>query len=61
MPDDSAEQESREAASTELMRLGFTGKRLQNILDAARAQGEVMTSVRATRVEYKDGEYTVTR
>lgn len=54
--------ESREAASAMLALLDMPAVSIRRVLDAARAQGEVMTdaSGERIRVEYRAGIYTVT-
>lgn len=56
------EQESRERASDLLALLEFTEGEIERVLDAAKAQGEVMTTLHHgnARVEYRAGIYTVT-
>lgn len=57
-----AERESRDRAADLLALLEFTEGEIAHVLDAARAQGEVMTSLHHgnARVEYRAGIYTVT-
>lgn len=54
---------SRRAARRELIRLGLSKAGAGRVLDAARAQGELMslTPLGFVRVEHKDGAYTITR
>ena len=53
---------TRKQAVKALRKLGLPKDVAERACDAARAQGEVMTSeAHVARVEYKDGEYTVTR
>jgi hypothetical protein len=61
---DALELESRQAAEDELFALGvWSGNPTIFALDAAKAQGEVMTHTPQgrVRVEYRAGEYSVTR
>lgn len=57
-----AERESRARASDLLSLLEFTEGEINHVLDAAKAQGEVMTTLHHgnARVSYQSGIYTVT-
>jgi hypothetical protein len=55
-------KDSREAAFAQLAQVdGMDLVRITRILNAAKAQGEVMTGPDAVRVTCQDGVYTVTR
>jgi hypothetical protein len=56
------EQESRQAAADMLASLEMPEVSIERVLDAAKAQGEVMTVLEYgnARVEYRAGVYTVT-
>lgn len=54
---------TRKQAERKLRRLGYSKEDAARLLDATRAQREVMSQGPRDyiRVEYKDGEYTITR
>lgn len=58
-----AELESRHQAEYELSLVGVYGSRMSRLLDATKAQREVMTDTDKgrVRVTYEDGVYSVTR